>query len=77
MRLLLFKPFALGAKSIDVIQHSIQQGLGRSGWDAGTLQLPDLAALPMNLNPHTFDFAPNEFDVRHRQSPLVKSRYQQ
>ena len=25
----------------------------------------------MNLNPHTFDFAPNEFDVRHRQSPLV------
>jgi hypothetical protein len=33
--------------------------------DIPALQLLDLAALPVDLSPHSLDFAPNMLDVRH------------
>jgi hypothetical protein len=44
---------------------SIQQSLGRCGWNARPLELPDLTALAVDLKPHALDFSPNVFDVRH------------
>jgi hypothetical protein len=64
-RLLLFQPVALCAKPIDFVQHPIQQRCGRSRWNACSLELPNLAALAVDLNAHTLDLGPNAIDIRH------------
>jgi hypothetical protein len=66
-----FQPIALLTKSIDVVQHAIQQRFGRRRADAGSLQLPDLTALAVDLDAHALDLSPNVFDVRHG-APLVE-----
>jgi hypothetical protein len=63
--LLLFQPVALRTKPVDIVQHPIQQRFGRRGRNARPLELPDLTALAANLNSHTLDLGPNEFDIRH------------
>jgi hypothetical protein len=50
--LLLFQPVALSTKPIDFVQHPIQQRFGSSRWNACSLELPDLAALAVDLNAH-------------------------
>ena len=68
--LLFLKPVALSAKRVNLVQHSFKQCVGRRRGYPGPLQLPDLAALPLDLNPHPFDFAPDMLDVRHGPDPL-------
>jgi len=63
--LLLFQPAALCTKPIDFVQHPIQQRFGRRGWDACSLELPNLAALAVDLNAHVLDLGPNVIDIRH------------
>jgi hypothetical protein len=62
---LFLEPIAVGAKSVDLVEHAIQEGFRRRRGYSRPLQLPDLAALPMDLCPHPLDFAPNMIDVRH------------
>jgi hypothetical protein len=61
--LLLFQP--LCTKPIDLVQHPIQQRFGRRGRDACSLELPNLAALAVDLNAHMLDLGPNVIDIRH------------
>jgi hypothetical protein len=60
-----FQPVALRTQPVDIVQHPIQQSLGRCGWNACSLELPDLTALALDLHAHTLDLAPNVFDIRH------------
>jgi hypothetical protein len=46
---LLLESVALGAKVVDLSQHSIEQCLGRGGGYASTSKLENLAALSVNL----------------------------
>jgi hypothetical protein len=64
-RLLPLQPVALGAEVVDLVEHPVEQRLGRDGGYAGALKLPDLTALPLNLATHVLYFAANELDVRH------------
>jgi hypothetical protein len=59
------EPVALGAESVDLIQHSIQESVGRFGRYPCPLQLLYFAALPVDLRPHPLDFAANMLNVRH------------
>jgi hypothetical protein len=47
------------------MQHPIQQRFGRRRGDAGSLQLPNLTSLAVDLNAHTLDLGPNVFNIRH------------
>ncbi|KRR13945.1 hypothetical protein CQ12_40495 [Bradyrhizobium jicamae] len=67
----LLQSVALCTQRVDVIQHTIQQSFGRCLGNAGSLQLPDLAALAVDLRAHTFDLSPNEFDSLHG-APVVE-----
>ena len=49
-------PVALSAKFIDLGKHSGQQLFRRDVTDAGPLKVPNLAALPVDLAAHVFDF---------------------
>jgi hypothetical protein len=60
--LLLFQPVALCTKPIDFVQHPIQQSFGRSCLNACALELPNLAALAIDLNAHVLDLGPNVID---------------
>lgn len=42
-----------------------QQRFGRRRGNAGSLQLPNLTALAVDLNAHTLDLGPNVSDIRH------------
>jgi hypothetical protein len=35
-------PFSAGTKPVDIVQHPIQHRFGSRGWNACSLQLPDL-----------------------------------
>jgi hypothetical protein len=50
------EPGPLRTQSVDVGEHSFQQGFGRSRGDARVLKLPDFAALPEDLGTHPLDF---------------------
>jgi hypothetical protein len=74
-RQILLQPIALGAKVVDLVEHSVEQRLGRGGRYAGALQLPDLTALPLNLVPHALYLFPNELDVWHARPSAMKGRH--
>jgi hypothetical protein len=63
--LLLLQPVTLGAKVVDLVEHAVEQGLGRGARYPGALKLSDLAALPLDLVTHALDFATYELNVRH------------
>jgi hypothetical protein len=58
-----------GAEFIDLVEHTIEQRFSRCCRNAGALQLPDLAALTVNLRAHALNLATDEIDIRHVLSP--------
>jgi hypothetical protein len=56
---------SLGAHSIDVGKHSLQQSLGRGRGYASPLKLPDFAALSVDLGAHSFNFGSEVLEVWH------------
>jgi hypothetical protein len=72
--LLLFQPVALCTKPIDFVQHPIQQRFGRSRWNACSLELPNLAALALDVNAHMLDLGPNVFEIRQGGSSNLQTR---
>jgi hypothetical protein len=67
--LLFLEPVTLGAQGVNLVEHPIEQRVRLDRGYPGPLQLPDLAALPVDLCPHSLDFAPNVLDVRHDPYP--------
>jgi hypothetical protein len=55
-RLFFFELVPLGTHPVDLGEHSLQQGFGRGRGDACPSKLPDIAALPVDLDAHSFDF---------------------
>jgi hypothetical protein len=53
--LLSSQPVALGAEVIDLVEHPVEQRLGRGGGQAVALKLHDLVAVPRNLQPRAQD----------------------
>lgn len=47
---------ALGAKVVDLVEHPLEKGLGRSRGNAGSLELEDLLAVSPDLGSHAPDF---------------------
>src|SRR5947209_1408531 len=63
-RHLFFQPVAFQAKSVDPVEHSLQQGFGRTGGDPGPLQLQDFLAPAPELGAHSLDFAADGFKLQ-------------
>jgi hypothetical protein len=70
--LLLLEPVTLGAKVVDLVEHSLKQRLGRGAGYPGALKLRDLSALEQNLKAQTGDLASDRLDVRHPNPSATK-----
>jgi hypothetical protein len=55
-RLFFLELVPLLAHAVDIREHSFQQGFGRGRGYASPLKLADFAALPVDLDAHSFDF---------------------
>jgi hypothetical protein len=56
MRLFLFQPVSLSAKTLNLIEHSLQERFGRGGRYPGSLKEEDFPPLTPDLGAHSFDF---------------------
>ena len=68
MRLFLFQPVSLGAKTLNLLEHSLQECFRGGGRYPGSLKEEDFPPLTPDLRAHSFDFRSNEIKVRHRTS---------
>ena len=55
--LFLLQPVAFGAKTVDLVQHPVEQRLGGGAGYSCPLELPNLTALALDLMAHALDMS--------------------
>src|SRR5581483_1773639 len=63
------QPVPFGTKAIDLVEHSLEERVGRGSRYPRPLKLRDFLALAAYLDAHALDFTPDEFNVRHAWPP--------
>ena len=66
--LYVFEPGSFGGHLVNPLEHSIQEIFSGGRWYAFPLKLVDFIPLPVDMDPHQFDFISNVVEFQHSRS---------
>jgi hypothetical protein len=70
------EPVTFCTELVNPIEHSLQERFSRGRRNARLLKLPNVPALTVNLEPHSFDLCPDMIKLHHvlaRQWPFLSA----